>query len=54
MWGTETAHLPEAWKWAVDNGSDVSKFNKDKDLTDFQIALDLLSQKTRGKRRLSL
>ena len=36
---------PEAWKWAVENGVDVRKFDKDKDLTDFQIALDLLSQK---------
>ncbi len=45
---------PEAWQWAVDNGSDVSKFNRDKDLTDFQIALDLLSEKTWEMRRLSL
>ena len=39
---------PEAWKWAVDNGVDVSKFEKDKDLTDFQLALDLLSQKDKA------
>ena len=36
---------PEAWKWASDNGADVSKLDRDKDLTDFQIAIDLLSQK---------
>ena len=42
---------PEAWQWAVDNGSDVSKFNRDKDLTDFQIALDLLSEKDLGKEK---
>lgn len=42
---------PEAWQWAVDNGVDVSKFNKDKDLTDFQIALDLLSGKDERKKR---
>ena len=36
---------PAAWKWALDNGVDVSKFDRDKDLTDFQIAVDLLSQK---------
>lgn len=42
---------PEAWQWALDNGVDVSKFNRDKDLTDFQIALDLLSEKDRGKEK---
>lgn len=36
---------PEAWRWAVDNGVDVTKFDRDKDLTDFQIALSLLSEK---------
>ena len=36
---------PEAWQWAEDSGVDVSKLNRDKDLTDFQIALDLLSGK---------
>lgn len=42
---------PEAWQWAVDNGVDVSKFNRDKDLTDFQIALDLLSGKGGEKQK---
>ena len=42
---------PEAWQWAADNGVDVSKFNRDKDLTDFQIALDLLSGKGGEKKK---
>lgn len=41
----------EAWQWAVDNDVDVTKFNKDKDLTDFQIALDLLSEKDERKEK---
>lgn len=42
---------PEAWQWAVDSGVDVLKFNRDKDLTDFQIALDLLSGKDETKKK---
>ena len=43
---------PAAWKWALDKGVDVSKFDRDKDLTDFQIALDLLSQKEGSEKAL--
>ncbi|NLD04694.1 MAG: thiamine diphosphokinase, partial [Synergistaceae bacterium] len=42
---------PEAWQWAMDHGVDVSKFNRDKDLTDFQLALDLLSKKDERKEK---
>lgn len=42
---------PEAWSWAVGNGAEVSKFDKDKDLTDFQIALDLLSKKDKKNQK---
>ena len=44
---------PEAWKWAADSGADVRKFDRDKDLTDFQIALGLLPGRMRGVRKLS-
>lgn len=42
---------PEAWQWAEDSGADISKLNRDKDLTDFQIALDLLSEKDEMKKK---
>ena len=35
---------PEAWQWAVDNGVDVSKYGREKDRTDFQLALELFSE----------
>ena len=42
---------PEAWKWAADSGADVRKFDRDKDLTDFQIALGLLSRQDEGSEK---
>lgn len=36
---------PEAWQWAVDKGVDVSKYSMEKDRTDFQLALELFSEK---------
>lgn len=42
---------PIAWQWALDNGVSVSKYPRDKDLTDFQIALTLLSQETKLEKR---
>jgi len=36
---------PEAWQWAVDNGVDVLKYGREKDRTDFQLALELFSER---------
>ncbi|MDD4159798.1 MAG: thiamine diphosphokinase [Synergistaceae bacterium] len=41
----------EALQWIKDNGVDISRFKRDKDLTDFQIALDLLSKENSGRER---
>ena len=35
---------PDAWQWARESGSMILKYDRDKNLTDFQIALDLLSK----------
>lgn len=35
---------PEAWQWAEDHGSQISKYSEDKDLTDFQLALELFAK----------
>lgn len=32
---------PESWQWAVDSGVPVSRYESEKDQTDFQLALDL-------------
>lgn len=37
---------PDAWEWAVKRGAEVYSYESEKDLTDFQIALELLAQKT--------
>ena len=40
---------PEVWQWAVDNGVDVSRYGREKDQTDFQLALGLFSEKAVNK-----
>jgi len=42
---------PEAWEWAYGSGSQVLKYEKDKNLTDFQLALDLLSEETARQKK---
>ena len=39
---------PSSWQWAVDGGAPVFKYESDKDLTDFQLALDLAVQSGRS------
>lgn len=34
----------ESWQWAVDGGAPVFQYESEKDLTDFQLALDLASE----------
>ena len=41
---------PKAWQWALDNGVPVDEYDRDKDLTDFQLSLDLISQKSGEKK----
>lgn len=38
-----------AWDWAAGQGAVVSKFEKDKDLTDFQLSLELLRKESTGR-----
>lgn len=33
----------ESWSWAKENGADIHSYGSEKDLTDFQLALELLS-----------
>lgn len=33
----------ESWNWAKDNGAEIHSYGSEKDLTDFQLALELLS-----------
>lgn len=40
---------PEAWQWAVDKRVDVSRYGSEKDRTDFQLALELFSEKAVNK-----
>lgn len=37
-----------SWQWAIDNGASVSKFDAEKDLTDFQLALDIACEEREG------
>ena len=39
---------PSSWQWAVDQGAPVFKYESDKDLTDFQLALDLAAETGRN------
>ena len=41
----------EAWQWGIDNGVDVSKYGSEKDRTDFQLALELFSEKDGNKNK---
>ena len=42
--GDGDSSSPEAWEWAVEKNVPVRKFNKDKDLTDFQLALKIAKE----------
>ena len=39
----------ESWRWAADNGVPVERYQSDKDLTDFQLALELFREKNKGR-----
>ena len=46
--GDGDSALDEDWSWAIEEGADEFRHPKAKDLTDFQLALDLLTKKALG------
>lgn len=47
--GDGDSAAPQLWKKAEDLSIPISKFHKDKDFTDFQLALDIYSQTNSGR-----
>lgn len=41
--GDRDSAAADAWEWAVDSGAEVYSYESEKDLTDFQIALEMLT-----------
>lgn len=39
----------ESWRWAEDNGVPAERYQSDKDLTDFQLALDIFREKNKDR-----
>lgn len=47
--GDQDSASLETWQWAEAQGVPVEKYDSDKDLTDFQLSLDLASQAAGGR-----
>ncbi|MDL2298579.1 thiamine diphosphokinase [Synergistaceae bacterium OttesenSCG-928-D05] len=47
--GDRDSALPLDWNWAEENGVQVSRFDTEKDQTDFQLALQMLAEDTTQK-----